>query len=123
MVKLPGVESVEVSLNQGTATLKLKPGNQVDPETIRQIVRDNGFTPKGAAVRVAGRLVEREGKLALQVNEVDQVYALEAHTESEGRFVEMKKVAIGEDVNVDGYLPDVAERFSMQVRDFVLLDR
>ncbi|MGH9389517.1 MAG: hypothetical protein ACRD1Z_07870, partial [Vicinamibacteria bacterium] len=62
-------------------------------------------------------------KPALQVNEADPVYALEAHTESEGRFVAMKEVALGANVIVDGYLPDGPESSSLQVRDFVLVDR
>ena len=123
MTKVEGVESVAVSLNEGTATLKLKPGNRVDPSRIRQIVLDNGFTPKGADVRVAGRLVERDGKPALEGNEVDPVYALEAHPEAVGRFVEMKKVALGANVIVDGHLPEGPEPSSLQVRDFVLVDR
>ncbi len=123
MAKVEGVESVEVSLNEGTATLKLKAGNRVNPARIRQIVLDNGFTPKGAAVRVAGRLVKQDGKPALEVNQVDQVYALEAHAEAEGRFLEMRKAAIGANVIVDGYLPDAPAPSSLQVRDFVLADR
>jgi len=123
MGKVEGVESVVVSLNEGTATLKLKPGNRVDPSRVRQIVIDNGFTPKGADVRIAGRLVEREEKPALQGNELDPVYALEAHPEAEGRFIEMKNVALGANVIVDGYLPEGPEPSSLQVRDFVLVDR
>lgn len=44
--KLPGVKTVSVSLNRGTATIELKPGNQVTVEDIKAVVRKNGFTPK-----------------------------------------------------------------------------
>ncbi len=123
MAKVEGVESVEVSLNEGTATLKLKPGNRVHPARIRRIVLDNGFTPKGATVRVAGRLVEQDGRRALEVDEVDQVFALEAHAGSEGRFLEMNEIAIGTRLIVDGYIPESPAASSLQVRDFTLVDR
>jgi hypothetical protein len=76
MKELAGVENVEVSLNQGTVTLELKPGNKVAVEQVREIVRKNGFTPKEALVTVAGRLIERKGKPALQVAGIDQVLLL-----------------------------------------------
>lgn len=59
--KLPGVESVDVSLNKGLATIKLKPGNTMKPEDFWETVRKNGFTPKETAVVVKGK-IER-GKL------------------------------------------------------------
>lgn len=44
--KMQGVKGVKVSLNQGTATVELKPGNKVTVEDIKKVVRKNGFTPK-----------------------------------------------------------------------------
>ena len=52
--KLPGVESVEVSLNKGVAAVKLKPGNTLRPEEFWEAVRNNGFTPKQTTVLVRG---------------------------------------------------------------------
>ena len=120
MGKVEGVESVEVSLNEGTATLKLKTANRVSLETVRQIVRDNGFTPKGAEVRVAGRLVEKDGKRALEVNEVDSVYALVAYPEAEARFRQLEQTAVGVTVLVEAYFPESGERPTLRVRDFVV---
>ena len=62
--KVNGVQDVKVSLNEGSAVIKLKDGNKVDVEQIREIIRKNGFTPKGAEVKVAGKVVERDGKPA-----------------------------------------------------------
>jgi copper chaperone CopZ len=54
--KFPGVESVDVSLNKGLATVKLKSGNTVRPEEFWKTIRNNGFTPKETRVVVRGRL-------------------------------------------------------------------
>jgi len=54
--KFSGVESVDVSLNKGLATVKLKPGNTVRPEEFWKTIRKNGFTPKETRVVVRGAL-------------------------------------------------------------------
>ena len=59
--KFSGVESVDVSLNKGLATVKLKPGNTVTPEEFWETVRKNGFTPKETTVVVRGEV--QAGKL------------------------------------------------------------
>jgi copper chaperone CopZ len=62
--KVNGVQDVKVSLNEGSADIKLKDGNKVGVEQIRDIIRKNGFTPKDAEVKVAGKVIERNGKWA-----------------------------------------------------------
>ena len=54
--KVAGIESVEVSLNKGLATVKLKGGNTVQPQELWEIVRKNGFTPKETRVVVRGAI-------------------------------------------------------------------
>jgi copper chaperone CopZ len=124
--KLEGVESVEVSLNEGAADVTLKPGNRVDPESIRQVARDNGFTPKGADVRVAGRLTEHEGEPALAVSGVGLVYRLAELPEGQGRLAELESLAMGKEVLVSGHLTETigpspaSEPPILQLRGFVL---
>lgn len=106
--KIEGVASVDVSLNGGFAEVKLKPGNRIDPERIRQVARDNGFTPKGADVKVAGRIVERSGKLALEVSGLDDVvYLLVEHSEAKDKLAEAHRAA-GKAVVVTGHLSETA---------------
>jgi copper chaperone CopZ len=64
--KFPGVESVDVSLNKGLATVKLKPGNTVRPQDFWETVRKNGFTPKEARVLVRGEVTNAD-RLQLRV--------------------------------------------------------
>ena len=43
--KLPGVEKVQVSLESKKARVVMKAGETPDETTIREIIRDAGFTP------------------------------------------------------------------------------
>ena len=61
--KIDGVENVDVSLNKGLATIRLKPGNTVRPEQFWQTVRDNGFTPKATRVSVRGTIANATPEL------------------------------------------------------------
>lgn len=124
MKKVPGVESVKVSLNKGEALLRLKPGNSVTVERIRQIVLDNGFTPKASDVEVVGTIVERNGKPALAVSGLDLVYLLVDHRSGKGKVNELWTKAREIEVLVKGHLPQTAtkgraeEPRVLEVRDF-----
>ena len=56
LMKFPGVESAEVSLNKGLATVKLKPGNGIRPSQFWEAIRKNGNTPKVTHVVVRGEI-------------------------------------------------------------------
>src|SRR3982750_3588604 len=65
--KVPGVESVEVSLNKGLATVKLKPGNTVAVPQFWQLLHEKGYTPKAKEVSVRGELADVQGHVQLKV--------------------------------------------------------
>lgn len=73
--KFPGVESVDVGLNKGLATVKLKPGNTVRPQDLWEAVRRNGFTPKETRVVVRGT-VSTSPQLQLKVTGTSEVLSL-----------------------------------------------
>ena len=70
--KNSAVESVDVSLNRGLATVKLKRGNTVKPQDLWETVRKNGFTPKETSVGVRGDVEGRK----LKVTGTNQVFDL-----------------------------------------------
>jgi copper chaperone CopZ len=74
--KVSGVESVEVSLNKGLASVKLKPGNTVSVPQLWEIIHQNGYTPKATTVSVRGDLAEAQGRLQLKVSGTNQMLAL-----------------------------------------------
>lgn len=76
--KLTGVESVEVSLNKGLATVKLKPGNTVSVPQLWQLIHEKGYTPKATTVTVRGDLANVQGRLQLKVSGTNEVLALVA---------------------------------------------
>lgn len=71
--KLPGVESVDVSLERASTDIRLRAGNAVTMQQLRGIIRNNGFTAKEAIVTVDGLLTEDGGRPALRVTGTDAV--------------------------------------------------
>lgn len=118
--KIDGVDSVRVSLNEGLATIRFKPDSRVGVEQVREAIRRNGFTPKGADITIRGRLVEQGGALALQVVPADRPYSLVAGSEADvlGR---MRRTAVGRVVVVYGGVAETrrgAAVDTIQVRRF-----
>ena len=99
---------MKISLNEGVADIKLKDGNKVTVEQIRSIIRKNGFTPKESRARVAGRVVERNGKPALEVTGLDQVYLLADAPDAKGK-VEQLKGRMGKQVVLSGQFPETKD--------------
>jgi copper chaperone CopZ len=66
--KLDGVESVEVSLERAVADIRLKPGNTVSIDKLREIVTTNGFAPRESVVTAVGRLIDRGGTPAIELS-------------------------------------------------------
>jgi copper chaperone CopZ len=65
---VPGVDSVDVSLEKGLASVKLKPGNTVTLKQLNDAIAKNGFTMKTSTATVAGTTAEANGKPTLQVS-------------------------------------------------------
>ena len=55
--KVPGVETVKVSLTEGMAHIQLAAENKATLEQFRKAVREQGFTPKDARVVVSGDIL------------------------------------------------------------------
>ena len=110
--KFSGVESVDVLLNQGLATVKLKPGNTIEPQQFWQAVRKNGFTTKDTHVIVRGEIFSTAGKPMLKVSVTNQIYALTG--------LDGVKRKMGEIVIVDGGITppkDLTSPAPLQVRE------
>jgi copper chaperone CopZ len=63
-----GVDSVEVSLDKGLASVKMKRGNAATLRQLQEAITKNGFTMKPSNVSVAGRIVVTNGRAQLQVS-------------------------------------------------------
>jgi hypothetical protein len=96
--KFPGVESVNVSLNNGLVGIKLVPGNTVRLDQIRKAILNDAFTPKDANVVAVGKLVSEGGKLRFVVAGTNETFPV-ASTQHQSW-----QKYIGREVTVNGLL-------------------
>ena|SRR6478672_9907346 len=116
--KLSGVESVDVSLNKGLASVKLKPGNVLTVEQFWQAVRQNGFTPKETNAVVRGEVVQTGAKLQLKVSGTNRVYDLIADPKRAKALDEVRLLS-GKTITLEGTLvpgKDVTSTVPIRVR-------
>jgi hypothetical protein len=97
--RFSGVEAVDVSLNKGSAAVKLKPGNTVAPSDFWAAIRKDGFTPKETRVVVRG--VVEGGKF--KVTGTSQNYDLAADPLAPKIVDELAKHS-GNTVTIEGRL-------------------
>jgi len=103
--KLPGVTAVRVSLNEGQAVVALAADSSTTIENIRKIIRDNGFTPKAARVKLVGTLTQAGGGLWLEAPGVPR-YRL---TASNGAVeAALRERPNGETVKIEGEITESA---------------
>lgn len=65
--KLDGVQSAEVSLNDGEVVVVLDEANQLRLDRLREVIRDQGFTPREADIRARGVVERREGRFVFRL--------------------------------------------------------
>jgi copper chaperone CopZ len=115
--KVAGVESVEVSLNKGLATVKLKPGNTVSVPQLWDLIHKNGYTPKTTAVSVRGELANVNGSLQLKISGTRDTLLLTADPKNAAAYGEAP-MKLGQTVIVQGVMAptkDLKAAFPLQV--------
>ena len=101
--KVAGVDSVNVSLNQGLAVVKLKEGNKVTVPQLWQLVHEKGYTPKATTVTVRG-LVKGGGRQPqLKIAETNETLLLIADPKNTAAYTEVARKA-GQTVLVQGVM-------------------
>jgi len=73
-----GVDSVEVSLAKGLASVKLKPNNTATLKQLSEAIAKNGFTMKQSAATIAGTVLTQEGEWKLRVSGSNDLLDLKA---------------------------------------------
>jgi hypothetical protein len=63
-----GVDAVDVSLDKGVASVKMRPGNAATFKQLQEAITKNGFTMKSSSVGVAGQIALINGRPQLQVS-------------------------------------------------------
>jgi copper chaperone CopZ len=101
--KVAGVESVEVSLNKGLATVNLKPGNTVSVPQLWELIHKNGYTPKVTTFSVRGELANGNGGLQLKVVGTKDVLLLVADPKNATAYSEVRN-RLGQTVIIQGLM-------------------
>jgi copper chaperone CopZ len=100
-----GVDSVDVSLAKGLASVKMKPGNTVTVGQLQQAITKNGFTMKDSLATIAGTVETENGRARLRVSGSNEMLMLiqDAHGSIDaGSFN-------GKSVLVTGAIPEAAK--------------
>jgi copper chaperone CopZ len=100
-----GVDSVDVSLDKGLASVKMKPGNAATLRQLQEAITKNGFTMKPSNVSVAGKIVIANGQPELQVSGSNDLVNLVPDTPQTTNVDAMA----GKPVLVKGTLKEVAK--------------
>src|ERR1700722_3117778 len=101
--KVAGVESVEVSLNRGLATVKLKAGNTVSVSQLWELIHKNGYTPKATVVSVRGDLANVNGQLQLNLSGTKETLALVSDPKNAAVYSEAAR-KLGQTVIIQGVM-------------------
>ena len=101
--KMPGVDTVDVSLNKGLATVRLKPGNALSVTQFWQLLHEKGYTPKQTGVSVRGELAGGPGRLQLKVSGTKDVLNLVPDPKNGAAYNEASNRA-GQTVIVQGIM-------------------
>jgi copper chaperone CopZ len=102
---VPGVDTVNVSLEKGLASVTLKPGNSATLKQLGDAIAKNGFTMKQSEATIAGQVVQDAGKLKLQVTGSNE--KLELVPDANAQPVPANLA--GKTVEVMGTIPEAAK--------------
>ncbi len=76
MKGIKGVDTVDVSLNKGSATMTFTPNNSVSMKQLQDAIARNGFTTKESRVIVRGELAASKDGYTLKVTGSNELFTL-----------------------------------------------
>jgi copper chaperone CopZ len=100
-----GVESVDVSLKKGLATVKMKPENSATLRQLQDAIMKNGFTMKQSNATISGTILVANGKAQLKVSGSNDVLQLVPEAQNAPNASSMQ----GKSVMVIGTIPEAAK--------------
>lgn len=96
--KLDGVESAEVSLNEGRVRVRFAPQTGVTIAELRRTIRNQGFSPQEATLTVSARMERRNGAMVAVVPGSGASYIVAAEADVQTRL----SAAAGSEVVLEG---------------------
>jgi beta-lactam-binding protein with PASTA domain len=102
---VPGMDTVNVSLEKGLATVTLKPGNTTTLKQLQDAIAKNGFTMKQSDITAIGKVINTRGKPEFQITGSNDVLQLIPDGQHSG---DASAVA-GESVIAAGIVPEASK--------------
>jgi 3-hydroxyisobutyrate dehydrogenase-like beta-hydroxyacid dehydrogenase len=102
---VPGVDSVDVSLEKGLAVVKMKAGNTTTLKQLNEAIAKNGFTMKDSSAVVVGAVTVTNGVPTLTVSGSNDQLQLAPQSASAPSASTM----IGKTVVVEGNIPEAGK--------------
>ena len=102
---VPGVDSVDVSLEKGLAVVKMRPGNTATLKQLNEAITKNGFTMKDSTATVAGTVIAMDGNAMLKVAGSNELLQLVPESASAPSSLS----AAGKTVLVEGTVPEAGK--------------
>jgi copper chaperone CopZ len=99
-----GVESVDVSLNKGLATVTLKGGNTVTMKQLQAAITRNGYSTKQSLVTAIGELSLQENRWLFRVSGSNEEFILTP----DGNTKPPDSSLVGKVVTVVGTMPQLS---------------
>ena len=100
-----GVDVVDVSLDKGLASVKMKPGNAATLKQLQEAITKNGFTMKQSNATIAGQVFIVNGKAQLKVSGSSDVLNLFPENQAAPNVNAMD----GKSIVVQGTIPEPAK--------------
>lgn len=100
-----GVDSVDVNLEKGLASVKMKSGNTATLRQLNDAIAKNGFTMKQSAATIAGAVVVANGHTALRVSGSNEMLELVPDTSA----MPVPASLDGKSVLVEGTIPEAGK--------------
>jgi copper chaperone CopZ len=98
---VPGVDTVNVNLEKGLASVSFKPGNTTTLKQLQDAIAKNGFTMKQSEATLTGKVQEASGKLQIQIDGSNDVLQL-----MQGQPEADAKAFLGKTVLISGQIPE-----------------
>jgi Heavy-metal-associated domain len=100
-----GVDSVDVNLEKGLASVKMKPGNAATLKQLNEAISKNGFTMKQSTATISGTIVVTNGEARLQVSGSNEMLDLSPDSSA----TPMATSLYGRSVLVEGIIPEAGK--------------
>jgi len=105
MKKVNGVESVNVSLNEGKASIRFKPESRAQYADVRSGIEKNGFAVKDATLRARGRLQQVDGGWQFVISGSGETFNVTPEDAKNVDLARAMQQKAGQDVLLEGTVP------------------